>query len=97
MEPIVNYPVPAMLKALSARSVLLLQRLDAADTEMEYAASFQRRKLLDKFSDSLRFVNKLYNTHYGFSARKVPAHMPHMIDRHIMAEMQAKSVYGMES
>ncbi|KAL5007073.1 hypothetical protein ScPMuIL_015879 [Solemya velum] len=48
------------------------------------------RRLLDTFGDSLRHVNKLYNKEFGYEARKVPAHMPHMIDKNIMAELQAR-------
>ncbi|XP_071956276.1 N-acetylglucosamine-1-phosphotransferase subunits alpha/beta-like [Antedon mediterranea] len=46
------------------------------------------RQLLDTFGNSLRHVNKLYNHRFGFTARKVPAHMPHMIDVDIMRELQ---------
>lgn len=46
------------------------------------------RKLRDTFADSLRYVNKLLNSQFGFTSRKVPAHMPHMIDRLIMQELQ---------
>jgi UDP-N-acetylglucosamine-lysosomal-enzyme len=49
-----------------------------------------RRRLLDSYADSLRHVSRVYNRAYGFSARRVPAHMPHMIDRRIMAELQAR-------
>jgi len=52
------------------------------------------RKLLDTFGDSLKYVNKRYNKRYGSSARKVPAHMPHMIDRTIISELQ--SVFPVE-
>ena len=52
--------------------------------------SFNGRKLVDTFADSLRFVNRIYNQVYGYVARKVPAHMPHMIDRSIMAELQER-------
>ncbi|ESO99577.1 hypothetical protein LOTGIDRAFT_238796 [Lottia gigantea] len=48
------------------------------------------RRLLDTFGDSLRHVNKIYNKAFGFDSRKVPAHMPHMIDKNIMAELQAR-------
>eukprot|EP01113_Clastostelium_recurvatum_P003511 TRINITY_DN1152_c0_g1_i5.p1 TRINITY_DN1152_c0_g1~~TRINITY_DN1152_c0_g1_i5.p1 ORF type:complete len:1635 (-),score=329.21 TRINITY_DN1152_c0_g1_i5:43-4947(-) len=48
------------------------------------------RHLLDMFGDSLKFVNRMYNLEFGASARKVPAHMPHMIDRDIMFELQEK-------
>ena len=52
--------------------------------------SFQKRRLLDTFADSLRHVNRLFNQIYGYMARKVPAHMPHMIDRDIMNTLQLK-------
>ncbi|XP_067654930.1 N-acetylglucosamine-1-phosphotransferase subunits alpha/beta-like isoform X2 [Haliotis asinina] len=51
---------------------------------------YNGRHLLDTFGDSLRHVNKIYNKAFGFVARKVPAHMPHMIDKHIMADLQAQ-------
>uniref|UniRef100_H3ACN5 N-acetylglucosamine-1-phosphotransferase subunits alpha/beta n=1 Tax=Latimeria chalumnae TaxID=7897 RepID=H3ACN5_LATCH len=46
------------------------------------------RRLRDTFADSLRYVNKLLNSKFGFTSRKVPAHMPHMIDRIVMEELQ---------
>ncbi|XP_053318720.1 N-acetylglucosamine-1-phosphotransferase subunits alpha/beta [Spea bombifrons] len=46
------------------------------------------RKLQDTFADSLRYVNKLLNSKFGFTSRKVPAHMPHMIDRLVMQDLQ---------
>ncbi|NXW55551.1 GNPTA phosphotransferase, partial [Eurystomus gularis] len=46
------------------------------------------RRLKDTFADSLRYVNKLLNSKFGFTSRKVPAHMPHMIDRTVMQELQ---------
>uniref|UniRef100_A0A8C4RXW9 N-acetylglucosamine-1-phosphotransferase subunits alpha/beta n=1 Tax=Erpetoichthys calabaricus TaxID=27687 RepID=A0A8C4RXW9_ERPCA len=46
------------------------------------------RKLKDTFADSLRYVNKLLNRKFGFTSRKVPAHMPHMVDRIVMQELQ---------
>lgn len=51
-----------------------------------------RRQLLDAFADSLKYVNRLYNKEFGTAARRVPAHMPHMIDVSIMRELQAR--YG---
>lgn len=47
-----------------------------------------RRKLLDMYGDSLKYVNSLLSRKYGSEARRVPAHMPHMIDRDIVEEMQ---------
>lgn len=55
----------------------------------------QRRRLLDTFGDSLKYVNKKYTKRYGPSARKVPSHMPHMIDINIMAELQEAYAFGM--
>jgi len=48
----------------------------------------------DTFGDSLRFVNKLYNKEFGKVnseyRRRVPSHMPHMINKIHMKEMKAK-------
>ncbi|XP_059170682.1 N-acetylglucosamine-1-phosphotransferase subunits alpha/beta-like [Physella acuta] len=51
---------------------------------------WQGRQLLDTFGDSLRHVNHIYNREFGFQPRKVPGHMPHMIDKNIMFELQAR-------
>ncbi|CAI8026125.1 N-acetylglucosamine-1-phosphotransferase subunits alpha/beta, partial [Geodia barretti] len=48
------------------------------------------RHLMDVYGDSLGFVNKLLTKAYGHEARKVPAHMPHMINREVMEELQAR-------
>ena len=48
------------------------------------------RHLMDTFGDSLKHVNNLYNKDYGHKPRKVPAHMPHMINKEIMQELQDK-------
>ncbi|XP_006821287.1 N-acetylglucosamine-1-phosphotransferase subunits alpha/beta-like [Saccoglossus kowalevskii] len=61
------------------------QQVDASSYDVEPR---QSRRLLDTFGDSLRHVNKLYNKKFGFDARKVPAHMPHMIDKYIMKECE---------
>lgn len=53
--------------------------------------SFQRKLLgLDKFGASLVHVNKLLNKDYERIQRKVPAHMPHFIDKNIMNEVVKK-------
>ncbi|BFZ05151.1 hypothetical protein BsWGS_08190 [Bradybaena similaris] len=49
---------------------------------------WQGRQLLDTFGDSLRHVNRIYNKEFGITSRKVPGHMPHMIDKNIMQELQ---------
>jgi hypothetical protein len=52
--------------------------------------SKRRRRLTDTYGASLIHVNRLYNKEFGVEARKVPAHVPHMIDREIMDEMQKR-------
>jgi hypothetical protein len=46
------------------------------------------RKLADTYKDSLILVNRLYSKAFGFANRKVPAHVPHLINRDIVDEMQ---------
>ena len=61
------------------------------EAELPYATPSRRgRHLLDTFGDSLKHVNRLFNKKYGHKARKVPAHMPHMVNREIMQELQDK-------
>lgn len=52
---------------------------------------FGNRKL-DTFAESLLHVNRIFNKMYGFKLRKVPAHMPHLIDKSIMSELQSRYV-----
>lgn len=68
----------------------LLEEEERLQTELMYKAdgAAAGRRLHDTFADSLRYVNKLLNSQFGFTSRKVPAHMPHMIDRFIMQELQ---------
>ena len=49
-----------------------------------------QRRLFDAYSSSLLHVSRIYNKAFGYKARKVPAHMPHMVDRDIIYEMQTK-------
>jgi len=63
-------------------------------TMMEYSSSSNsgsshtRRRLLDTFGESLIYVNRMYHQAFGREQRKVPAHMPHMIDKDVVAELQ---------
>ncbi|KAM3926344.1 N-acetylglucosamine-1-phosphotransferase subunits alpha/beta [Leptodactylus fuscus] len=68
----------------------LLDERDALRRELSYITDGKQvgRKLQDTFADSLRYVNKLLNSKFGFASRKVPAHMPHMIDRIVMQDLQ---------
>ncbi|XP_033190663.1 N-acetylglucosamine-1-phosphate transferase subunits alpha and beta [Bombus vancouverensis nearcticus] len=49
-----------------------------------------RTRQLDTYAESLLYVNRIYNMAYGFERRRVPAHMPHLIDKWIVADMQRK-------
>uniref|UniRef100_A0A7S3XU23 Uncharacterized protein n=1 Tax=Heterosigma akashiwo TaxID=2829 RepID=A0A7S3XU23_HETAK len=68
----------------------LMEGLRESGTVAKLAALGSQRKLLDSFGDSLRHVDRLYTKIFGppESTRKVIAHMPHMIDKVIMEEMQ---------
>ncbi|XP_037616627.1 N-acetylglucosamine-1-phosphotransferase subunits alpha/beta [Sebastes umbrosus] len=68
----------------------LLEEEERLQRELSYEADggATSRRLQDTFADSLRYVNRLLNGQFGFTSRKVPAHMPHMIDRLIMQELQ---------
>ncbi|CAG5927464.1 N-acetylglucosamine-1-phosphotransferase subunits alpha/beta [Menidia menidia] len=68
----------------------LLEEEERLQRALSYEAdgAAAARKLRDTFADSLRYVNRLLNGQFGFTSRKVPAHMPHMIDRLIMQELQ---------
>jgi UDP-N-acetylglucosamine-lysosomal-enzyme len=68
----------------------VFQKQQALDQAKVYETShYKGRQLLDTFGDSLRHVNRLYNKLFGYASRKVPAHMPHLVDKNIMAELQA--------
>ncbi|XP_011645011.1 N-acetylglucosamine-1-phosphotransferase subunits alpha/beta [Pogonomyrmex barbatus] len=45
---------------------------------------------LDTYAESLLYVNKIYNAAYGLERRRVPAHMPHLMDKWIVNSMQEK-------
>ena len=73
----------------------VLQMLEEQRKQEEEAVSEllplrARRHLLDTFADSLRHTNKRFNAVYGHASRKVPAHMPHMLNKDIAQEMHDK-------
>lgn len=47
------------------------------------------RRLMDTYGDSLVRTNAMISSRFGRRPRKVPAHMPHMIDRQVMEDLQA--------
>lgn len=50
--------------------------------------SWKKDRPLDMFGESLLFVHRLYNRHFGPQIRKVPAHMPHMLNKNILNTLQ---------
>ncbi|KAK7480398.1 hypothetical protein BaRGS_00028317 [Batillaria attramentaria] len=69
-------------------SELEKRQKELAKAEVYETDNRKGRRLMDTFGDSLRHVNRLFNKEFGYAARKVPGHMPHMIDKNIMAELQ---------
>lgn len=60
-----------------------LLQLDVIEL-MEHVETHRR----DKFAESLKHVNRLYNHAFGYTPRRVIAHMPHMINKNIMEQLQ---------
>ena len=58
----------------------------------------RRRRLYgeDTYGDSLVKVNMLYNKEFGASSRKVPAHMPHLIDRDVIRNLHSHPTFKHE-
>jgi hypothetical protein len=56
--------------------------------EMSSLPHTSGRVLLDTYGDSLVFSNRLVSREFGRKTRKVPAHMPHLIDRAKMQQVQ---------
>lgn len=60
----------------------------AAADESAPRAAGARRRLLDAFGDSLRHVNMLLHDAFGVENRRVPAHMPHLLDVDMVRDME---------
>lgn len=59
-------------------------------TELWFGERHQKQRNLDAFGSSLLYVDALFNKEFGNLERKVPAHMPHMIDVDEMIALQSK-------
>eukprot|EP00808_Paulinella_micropora_P024476 g15461.t1 len=68
----------------------LLEQATRAKYAQWLQRSSSRRRMADTFGESLRYVNRIYAKLYGSSQRKAPAHMPHFMDKNVLAELQAK-------
>ena len=63
----------------------------ARNDKLEYAGRQKKKsRNLDTYAESLLYANKIFNKAYGLERRKVPAHMPHLLDKTIIEEMQKK-------
>jgi hypothetical protein len=64
--------------------------VEAAVSDVRRRPLRRRRRLLDTYGDSLVHVDTLYNIEFGKPAarRRVPAHMPHFINREQMSRLQ---------
>lgn len=67
-----------------------LKKEETVKNQYTVGKNIPQRRLLDTFGDSLRHVNKIYNREFGFTARKVPGHMPHFVDRLIMNDFNER-------
>ena len=82
---------PQMYFSVPNRSQKLLVRRPLSKNSDKIAKNYplyHGRNLLDTFGESLKYVNRKFTKRYGYEARKVPAHMPHLIDREVMQELQ---------
>lgn len=73
--------------------IINLAKLNSSMKFGKFAYSNQwRRNIrgLDTYAESLLYVNKIYNAAYGLERRRVPAHMPHLIDKWVVSNMQQK-------
>jgi len=84
-EDVYPWEIPELLKQ---REELMRQKqLEESTNSMSRATS---RKLLDNYGESLKYVNKLLNAEFGNAARRVPAHMPHYIQKPIIEKMHKR-------
>lgn len=72
---------------ISKKKEKMLRMYDARQYGSSLSPGYKPR---DTFAESLLYVNRLYNQAFGFEPRKVPAHMPHLIDIDIMEHLQAR-------
>lgn len=78
---------------LNDENVILPRANSTVKTNVRHHYSDQwklRARQLDTYAESLLYVNRIYNVAYGFERRRVPAHMPHLIDKWIVDDMQRK-------
>jgi hypothetical protein len=82
----------AIVKALETCidiSMKIFTAIFSLGTSEKFEAPTTHRRLTsDTYGQSLIHVNRIYHKTFGSENRKVPAHLPHLIDTEIMEEMQ---------
>jgi hypothetical protein len=78
--------------SLEAEAEEALEAEAAEEAEQGGQRRSRRHLLLDVYGQSLRHVDQLYTEAFGAASRKVPAHMPHFLDRHVIEDMQVSSI-----
>lgn len=59
----------------------------ALEINYDQATNPTRRKLMDFYGDSLKYSNYVISKRYSIQIRKVPAHMPMLLDREVLERM----------
>lgn len=69
-----------------------IARLIALEEKRQFETTprFQSRYLLDAYTDSIVYVNYLYNKVFGVSTRRVPAHAPYFLNKNIISRLWDK-------
>lgn len=88
-----NNSVQTMPKFLINDDIINLVHVNDSsnNNKLDYTGRQKKKtRNLDTYAESLLYVNKIYNKAYGLERRRVPAHMPHLLDRTVISEMQEK-------
>ena len=86
----VGTQISVFVSDLINSAVSVFDRLSGKGQEEHSRDRKRRRRLEDTYGQSLVHVNRLYTKTFGTEGRKVPAHVPHMIDKDYMNEMQER-------
>ena len=84
-----NEDIKSEESAHDAQRRLLFKTNKNSFSSLHLQSNKLRRKLLDTFADSLRYVNRIYNKIFGRETRSVPAHMPHYLKKSIISELHS--------
>ena len=62
----------------------------ALEINFELALNPTSRKLMDFYADSLKYSNYIISKRFSIKTRKVPAHMPMLLDREVLERMNVE-------